>query len=922
MRANRHIAILVFFLQQLNAPGAFSQKMPGAKLEELRCEYAVNPIGIGEESPRLSWVINAATRNWKQSAYRILVASSRGLLEKDKGDLWDSERVLSGQSNQVAYEGSKLSSHKICYWKVMVWDQNSGAIPWSDPAIWEMGLMSEKDWKAKWIGRHNNELKKVAIDTVRKEKPRPPSEPAPYLRKQFVLKNNVKRARLYMSAPGWAQLHLNQDRVGGNRERDPGFTRFDKTLLYATYDVTNLVHKGNNVMGAVLGTGWYDTHDLAVWFLEKAPWRGRPRIKLQLFVEYTNGSSERIVSDESWKVTTGPVLSDGIYTGEVYDANKELTGWMGNAYTDTSWKTCVIMPEPGGRLMASSSPPVGISRTIRPVAISEPKPGVYIVDMGENFSGHALVHMKAPKDTKLVMRYAETLDKGMIERNNIESFMAITEPRQLFQTDIYIFKGEGMETWEGQFTYHGFRYIEVTGLPFKPTPDDFSGRFTHTLLEQTSSFKSSSQLLNDIQKIVLQSYLSNAQDIPTDCPQREKNGWSADAHLAAETGMMNYNAAGFYNKWLNDNADAQLKNGLLPVIIPSADWGLHWDPEWNTAYHMIAWDLYRFYNDKRVLEKHYDNLRLYVDSLATKRKEGLLPGFYYGDWAFYLTQTSKKLTSNAYLFQAVQILAKSAVLLDKTTDAGKYSAMSDTIRQAFNNLFFKDMIYDKGSQSALAVPLNFGMVPPGSESGVLGNLIYNLDTTGHIDAGILGTRNLLRTLSENGRTDIAYKLINTRSHPGWGYWLSQGATSLWGGWGRKGKRNSGSLNHIMFGDISAWMYEYLAGIKPDEKHPGFRHFFVAPFIPDDLSYLDAVYLSASGKITVSWKKQKEQLDLRIVIPANTSATITLPVTDIALVQEGGKPLYELQEFKKQQDQRGQVFFTAGSGDYRFVINKK
>ncbi|MFD1255451.1 glycoside hydrolase family 78 protein [Mucilaginibacter terrae] len=1044
-------------------------------LTGLRCEYAVNPIGIDALQPRLSWITQATGRSWQQSAYRILVASSVKNLQTNKGDLWDSKKQLSTASNQVIYRGKPLTSHQLCFWKVMSWDTNNHVSGWSAPANWEMGVLKDIDWQAGWIGRNNvvyneydntltgsnwiwhpkfnnsinciftkafsvsnkkikdayllytaenvttaqlnqiglkddkevnqkpvnpnekwKQLKKVTISNWLKpgnntltftarggskqaglvcrllityidnsktlvisdstwkanyqltssaapddaiaakviapfgEKPwlpliynPPATQPAPYLRKAFTVTGAVKRARIYACAPGFAELRLNGKKVGANRERDPGFTRFDKRLLYATYDVTAQLKIGKNALGAILGTGWYDVHDLAVWNLEKAPWRGRPRLKLQLFVEYTDGRTQTICSGPGWKVADGPIRFDGIYTGEVYDANKEINGWDLSSYTDKTWKDAVTMPDPGGKMVALSCPPVGIAKTIKPIAITEPKTGVYVVDMGENFSGHTQLNISAPKGTVITMRYAEYLDdKGMIGRGNIESFMAPSAPPQLFQTDRYICKGKGVENWEQRFSYSGFRYVEVTGLPFKPTLDNFRGRFAYTMFEEDGKFECDNQLINNIQKIILQAYLSNSQNIPTDCPQREKNGWTADAHLAADLGIMNYNAASFYAKWLDDIADSQLPDGLIPVIVPSANWGEHWDPEWTSAYHIIAWDLYQYYGDIRILEKHYDRLKLYVDKLTLQRKNNLIKGYSYGDWAFYDTQTSKVLTANAYLYLDAEILTKIARLLNKPDDAATYARMANEVKNAFNSKFLNTAtsLYDNGSQCALATPLYFDMVPPQDNEKVFNALLKKIDSAGHIDAGILGTKHLLRTLSDHNRTNLAYQLVNTTKNPGWGYFVDKGATSLWGGWGRKGTPNRGSLNHIMFGDVSAWFYRDLAGIQPHPEYPGFKHFVIKPGFAGDLKHVKAHYNSVYGLINVEWNKQGNSIVLNIHVPANTSATVYLPAQLAEGVKEGDKQLTEVKDITDAGQKDGYRVLKVGSGSYSFKMN--
>ena len=1064
------LAILMFFYTAKAFAGGAdhtSYASGSGHAENLRCEYAVNPANIDVVQPRLSWNIASPRRNWKQGAYRILVASSRTLLNNDKGDLWDSKKVTSDASSQISYAGKALASYQVVYWKVKVWDDRGVSSEWSSAAHWEMGILRDKDWKAHWIGRTDHaynafdnclegshwiwaapknlqenacfkksfllssvnklkeayllytaighykiflnghfisqdspavsyqQLKKINIgkylnrgrntlrvdvsnptrlkglisrllvryqrgDSVmvttdaswscatpsgadapsevkvlapydgppfRKYILHPPSvDPAPFLRKEFTTQGRIVRARIYASAPGFAELRLNGRKVGGTRERDPGFTRFDSRLLYAAYDVTDMLKPGNNALGAILGTGWYDVHDQAVWSLEKAPWRGRPRIKLQLYIEYADGHTQTIPTDTSWKAHTGPLLFDGIYTGDIYDANKEMPGWDEPGFQDKNWKRAILMADPGGKLVALSCPPVALDSTVKPIAITEPRPGIYVVDMGLNFSGHTQLRIRAPKGTRITMRYGEVLDdSGMLETKNIGQFMALSTPKQPFQTDTYICKGVGLEVWEQRFSYSGFRYVEVTGLPFRPTLDNFRGKFTHTLLETDGRLETSDTLINKINQIVQTSYLSNAQNIPTDCPQREKNGWTGDAHLAAETGIMNYNTASFYSKWLDDQMDAQLSSGLIPVIVPSAGWGIDWEPEWNSAYELIAWYLYEYYGDKRILEKHYAHLKRYVDSLAIQRKDDHLLGAYsYGDWDPLDTHTSKKLTANVYLFADADILSRIAGVLQLPVDSAKYRFMAEDIKTHFNKKFLDTAtcIYGNGSQCAMSLPLYYGMVPGKYKDRVEQHTARLAEQVPHIDAGILGTKTILRVLAEIGRTDLAYHMVDRSAFPGWGYWISQGATSLWGGWGKPGVKNTGSLNHIMFGDVSAWLYNNIAGIAPDPAHPGFKHFMLQPGMVGDLKWVKASYHSIQGNIAIDWQKSDSLIEVHATIPANTTATVILPADSEDQIREGGKPLGEITAIGAVRQQDHKVFLEAGSGSYHFTIEKK
>ena len=823
----------------------------------LLCEYESHPLAVETATPRLRWITKASGKNWKQSAYQILVASDKDRLAKNDADLWDSGKVASDDSIQIEYKGRKLASRQTCFWKVRVWDAQGKPSEWSQPQTWEMGILNENDWaNSQWIGIPGE----------------PKANPAPYLRKEFETKGKVKRARLYASGLGYADLHLNGKRIG-DTERDPGYTNFDKRVLYVTHDVTKNLNEGKNALGAILGTGWYDIHDRATWRFERAPWRDRPRLRLALIIEYANGKTETVITDPTWKATTGPIRFDGIYTGEVYDANQELKNWDKPGCEDSNWPQATVLTAPKGKLSSLICPPVRITQTFKPKTIREPVPGTFVIDFGQNISGHARLKLKAPKGTKITMRYSERLDKvGMIQRSEIETFMDKETPVQPFQTDVYIAKGEGTEIWEQRFSYSGFRYMEVTGFPGTPTADNFEARFAHTDMSSSGEFSCSNELLNKIQHATRYAYLSNAQSIPTDCPQREKNGWTGDAHLASEAGLMNFNSGSFYTKWLEDYADDQLPDGRHSLIIPSGGWGrgaTH--PSWDSAFGIIADTLYRYEGDTRLLTKHYDHLKRYVDQLYAQAKDDVIPFDSLGDWLPWKTETSSKLTSTVMLYLDAKIVAKAARLNGNESDFSKYEAMAEKVKAGFNKQFFDPSGFNSYTQTALSLGIYFDLVPPEHMQAALNALIKNVETQGHIDTGIIGAKYILRVLSENGRTDLAYKLVARKEQPGWGWWMEQDATTLWEDW-----KGESSLNHIMFGDVSNWFFQWIAGIGLDPKTNAFKHIIIQPQPVGDLTWAKASVDSPYGLIKSSWKKDSKGFHLEIEIPANTTATVHMP----------------------------------------------
>jgi alpha-L-rhamnosidase len=860
----------------------------GAKVSNLRCEYLKDPITVETNSPRLSWITETGQRDWTQSAYRIIVASSPKILAENRGNLWDSGKILGSNSIQIPYFGSRLRSRQDCFWKVRVWDRSDAPSNWSRPGHWEMGLLEPADWgESLWIGAAPDPTDSLA---------------APYLRKRFVTKKQVSRATLYACGLGYAELRLNGRKIGGNAERDPGYTNFGQRVLYVGYDVTRLIQQGANMLGAILGTGWYDVHDLATWRFDKAPWRDRPKLRLILDIEYSDGTTQRVVSGPSWQASHGPIRFDGIYTGEVYDARLESPGWDGPGSDPSGWMPAIEMKAPRGVLSGRPCPPIRVTQTIPAVKLTEPKAGVYIVDFGQNIAGHARIHLKGQPGAKVTMRYSERVGvDGMIERSQIDVFMKKTIPPQPFQTDTYICKGVDLETWEPIFSYSGFRYMELTGFPGKPKLADFEARMANTDVASSGDFSCSNDLLNKIQKATRYSYLSNAQSIPTDCPQREKNGWTGDAHLAAEAGLMNFDSASFYTKWLNDLADDQQQDGKLSLIVPSGGWGqgdLH--PAWNSAYPMIADDLYRYEGDTRALAEHYSHIRRYVDLLASQSPGGLVPFDSLGDWLPWSTQTPSQITSTVCLYIDAHILEQEAERLGNSADVKKYRDLATQVKAGFQSAYLKPEQVKEATQTTLSLALYFGLVQPNDRTAVLNALTANVESQGHIDTGIIGAKYLLRALSEAGRTDLAYRIVSRKAQPGWGWWIEQGATTLWEDW-----KGESSLNHIMFGDVSNWFFQWIAGIGLDPRSPAFKHILFHPQPVGDLTWAAASENGPYGKIVSSWKREGRQFRLNIQVPPNCSATVRVP-------GEAG-PEYAQVGVKTP----GATSFEVGSGKYLF-----
>ena len=868
--------------------------------EQLRCEYLENPLGIDTPQPRLSWVLRSTDRGAKQTAWRVRVAGSQAALQQGQGELWDSGKVVSEETAQIRYAGRPLASRQPAFWKVTVWDQ-AGRPSESQPARWEMGLLQAADWQAKWIGR--------TTDTN--------SNPAPLLRRAFTLGGKVKQARAYVCGLGYYELFLNGAKVGDHL-LDPGYTRYDRRALYVTYDVTDQLRSGSNAVGVILGNGWFNCHTKAVWNFHEAPWRSAPKLLLHLRVDYADGRSETVVSDESWQCSSGPIRFDSIYGGETYDARLEQPGWSTAGFEASRWEPVKLVEAPLGKLAAQMMPAIKVHEVLKPVKLTEPKPGVFVVDVGQNLAGMAELRVKGPAGTRVQMRYGERLfPDGTLDTRDMEQHVKKLGQEQQHQTDTYLLKGGGREeNYASRFTYHGFQYIEVTGFPGQPTLDSFRARFIHSAVPKAGEFTCSNPLLNRIQRAAYWAFLSNLQGLPTDCPHREKNGWTGDAHLACEQAQFNFFPVPVHQKWINDLGDEQKATGALPGIVPTSGWGYGFGsgPAWDSAFLLIPYYEYLYYGDTEIFRRHYDGMKRYVDYLTTRAKDGIVQ-IGLNDWAPWKTKTAAAITDTAYYYVDARIVALAAELLGQNDDLRKYLALATSIREAFNQKFYHadTSLYDNGSQTALSCALCQGLVEPENQARVLARLVAAVEQANyHIDTGILGAKYLLNTLLENGRADLAYRMVAQKDQPSWGWWLEQGATTLWEQW-----NGTESRNHIMFGDVSAWFYKALAGLQPDLQAPGFKHFFIKPQVVGDLTSARGQYDSIRGRIVSEWAVEKGQFKLRVVVPPNTTATIVVPGASAESVKEGRVPARQAQGVRSSRDEKGAAVFEVESGEYQF-----
>ncbi len=735
---------------------------------------------------------------------------------------------------------------------------------------------------------------------------------SPVFRKTFPLAKPVARAVVYVAGLGYHELHLNGHKVGDD-VLDPAFTRYDRRVLYVAHEVTDLVHQGDNALGVMLGNGWYNMHTRATWDFDQAPWRDRPTLLLHLRIEYADGTTESIRSDATWRATTGPVVLDGIRAGEVYDARREMPGWDTAAFDDSGWAAASVVPGPKGVLSAQMMPPIRVAATIHPTKLTEPRPGVFVFDMGQNFAGWARLRVAGPAGTRVTLRYSERLDaRGMIERSEISQFV-FEGP---FQTDTYVLKGGGLEVWEPRFVYHGFRYVEVTGLPGRPTLKSLDGRAIHTDFAPAGQFACSNAVLNTIQRLTQWSYRNNFCGYPTDCPQREKNGWTGDAHLAAEQAMYNFDNAAAYRKWIRDIADEQRDSGEVSAIVPTSGWGYRWGngPAWDSALLLIPWYTYLYRGDRRILEANYEPMRRYVDYLSGRAEDSIVK-IGLGDWAPAKTKTPNTITSTGYYYTDAMIVARAAEILGHAEEAAKYRALAGKIRQAFNRTFYQgDGVYLNGSQTALSCAIYQGLVAPEEKARVVARLAEKVhQADDHLDVGILGAKYLLHSLSENGHHDLAYRIVTQPTPPGYGDWVARGATTLWENW-----NGHSSLNHVMFGDVSAWFYQELAGIHADGEQPGFKHTVIRPRPVEDLQWVRAQTRSMYGLVKSAWRREEGgRFVLEVTIPPNTTARVYVPCDAAGRVSEGGRPAAESPGVEPAGGEDGYAVFEVAAGSYRF-----
>jgi alpha-L-rhamnosidase len=826
---------------------------------DLSCEYLVNPLGIDTPHPRLRWKIRDGRTGAVQQAHRIWVGTDSAAVAGGVGNSWNPGKIKSGDQ-WVRYQGAALDPFTTYFWSVEVWDKDGVKSRPATPARFETAMINQRNWQGAWITDTRDEDLK----------------PAPYFRKGFTAKSRIQKARVYVAVAGLYELYVNGQRVG-DHQLDPMYTRFDRRNLYVSYDVTDLLENGQNAVGVLLGNGWYNHQSTAVWYFHQAPWRARPKFCLDLRLTYEDGSEEVISTDGSWKTALSPVIFNSIYTAEHYDAREEISGWDQADFDDSKWKNAELTPAPSQNIVSQAMHPIRHTEEIVPVNVRKINDRHYIFDLGRNIAGVTRLKVSGKSGTTVRVTHAEVLDDdGLLDLSNIDLHYRPTDDSDPFQTDIYILSGNGAEVFTPRFNYKGFQYVAIeSDQPLQLDKNSLAGLVMHSDVPPVGSIKSSNPTLDKIWQAANSSYLANLFGYPTDCPQREKNGWTGDAHIASETGLYNFDGITVYEKWLADHRDEQQANGVLPAIIPTSGWGYQWanGPDWTSTIAIIPWNIYLFYGDSSLLAACYDNIRNYVDHI-TDISSGNLTDWGLGDWVPVKSKSPVEFTSSLYYYVDASILAEAARMFGKTDDHQKYTALAETIARALNDKYLDRStgIYGSGLQTELSAALHWGIVPDDMKEKVAANLAQRVKADKqHIDVGLLGTKTILNALSDNGYADLAYQVAAQETFPSWGWWIVSGATTLSENWDLEAGSDI-SRNHIMFGEISAWYYKALGGIKPDPAMPGFRHILLEPHFVEGLDQFEAGHDGPYGTIVSSWEKRGDEINYRVTIPPNSQAS--------------------------------------------------
>ncbi len=892
------------------------------RLNNLKCEMLQNPLGINVLNPRLSWQIISNETDVEQIAYQIIVSSTLEKLNDNNADLWDSGKVESDASINVMYTGKTLGSKDEAFWKVKVWT-NKGETKWSETAHWSMGILTYADWKStRWIG-YDKSFPWDSISQFSRLSAR-------YFRKPIELKKEVKEAKLYIMGLGLYEFYINGEKIG-DQVLAPVPTDYTKNVKYNVFDVTSQLKRGQNVLGTILGNGRYFTmrqHYKAY----KIKTFGFPKMALQLDIQYADGSSDTIKTDDTWRfIADGPILTNNEYDGEEYDARKEMPNWNKVGFDDSNWLNVEYVQEPGGFYEAQMTPNMKVKDTVKPISITPTNKGTYILDMGQNMVGWLQLKVKGNRGDKITMKFAESLKE--------DGSLYIANLRDARVTDAYILKGEGEETWEPRFVFHGFRFVEVSGFSYRPSMDDFIGKVVYDDIETTGAFECSDAIMNQVFKNAFWGIRGNYKGMPIDCPQRnERQPWLGDRTTGAYGESFLFDNQTLYAKWLDDIKYSQTLDGGIPDVAP-AFWRYYGDGvTWQSTYITVADMLYNQFADEESIKKHYPFMKkwmLYMED--NYLKNDLIGKDKYGDWCvppesleIIRSQDPTRLTdgevlSSAFYYHLLQIMKKFAKITSAdNVDVKYYDDLAERIKKAFNvkYLHVESGSYANNTVTANVLPLAFGMVPEELKEKVFQNMVHEIEVTkeGHISTGVVGTQFLMRTLTDFGRGDLAYKLASNKTYPSWGYMVENGATTIWELWnGNTADPEMNSQNHVMLlGDLLVWYYENMAGIKSSKEHPGFKQIVMNPDFDAGLSYVKASYKSIHGLIKSYWIKKKDKLEWNITIPANTSAFVYVPTLNPEKVKINKEKLDRVPVNFKAEDNN--LVLNLKSGTYTINVN--
>lgn len=895
---------------------------------DLTCEYLENPLGIDANAPTLGWKMQSQERGQLQSAYEILVAANENDLQNEKKLLWKSGKVNSRKNVNIRYAGKKLKPFTRYYWKVRVYNQKNEASAWSLPAFWETAMLQSTDWKAQWIG--DGSVPPAKEEDFYKD------DPAPLFRSTFTPQKPVKAARLYISGLGYYEAYINGNRVG-DRVLEPGWTNYGKEILYSTYDVTSLLQEGKNAIGVMLGNGFFNPLPMRIFKpLREYFYIGRPCLKAQLRIVYADDSAETVLTGPDWKTAQGPVLRNNVYLGEHYDARKEIKGWDTPSFDDALWKNAEALTQaPTGTLTAQMQPPIRITKVFHPTRMAEVRPGVFVFDMGQNFAGVVRLKVKGQKGSTIKIRYGEdiysdgslnvmTSVAGQQKKIWNADWEQPGQPQTAWQEDRYTLKGEGTEIWAPRFTFHGFRYVEITGWHGRPSLENIEGLRLNADLPKNGSFECSNPMLNKLNEVLDYTFLSNVFSVQSDCPAREKFGYGGDIVGVARTFCWFYDMENFYRKAIRDFANDQRPSGGMTETAPFngiADKGLGEDSGpigWQLAFAFMQKQLYDYYGDLETIKTYYPTFVKQVEFIRSQAKDNRIEDCINDHES--LEQRIPALFATAHYYHHTLLVSEFASLLNKQEDAKKYKDLSEEIKKAFISQFLisGDGTVGNGTQAAQAFALYYGLLPDTEKDAALDGLLKAIEKRdGHIAAGIFGVPAILNVLRENDRNDIAYKMVTQTSFPGWGHMLQSGATTLWETW--QYSDNVYSHNHPMFGSVGEWMYQSLGGIN--SIAPGFSEIAIKPQPTEGLDWVNCCYQSVNGEITSNWKAENGTFTLHVRIPVNSKAIVYIPAPRTASVKEGGKTINEAEGIRPLGYENGYHRFTVGSGNYSFTAGK-